>query len=106
MLAREQAPADLFPLLLAVWAEATINPALIEVADSILSGLRALLTTMLDRWVAAGGRLPMPADQLTPIFLSLVQGFVIQQALAGPPMADDYQTAVGDLFTAAGLGGH
>ena len=48
VLAREQAPADLFPLLLAVWSEATRNPALTEVAESILSGLRTLLTGMLE----------------------------------------------------------
>ncbi|MET0865381.1 MAG: TetR/AcrR family transcriptional regulator [Nakamurella sp.] len=105
VLAREQAPADLFPLLLAVWSEATRNPGLTEVADSILSGLRTLLTGMLERWEAAGGALPVPAAQLTPIFLSLVQGFVVQQALAGAPAADDYGRAVKGLFTAAGLAG-
>ena len=40
VLAREQAPADLFPLLLAVWSEATRNPTLIPVAEEILGGLR------------------------------------------------------------------
>jgi AcrR family transcriptional regulator len=103
VLAREQAPADLFPLLLAVWSEATRNPALIEVAESILSGLRTLLTTMLTRWVDSGGTLPMPAAQLTPVFLSLVQGFVVQHALCGAPGADDYGAAINSLFTAAGL---
>jgi AcrR family transcriptional regulator len=104
VLAREQAPADLFPLLLAVWSEATRNPALIEVAESILSELRTLLTTMLGRWVDAGGTLPMPAAQLTPVFLSLVQGFVVQHALSGAPRADEYAAALAGLFTAAGLG--
>jgi len=104
VLAREQAPADLFPLLLAVWSEATRNPALTKVADSILSGLRTLLTSMLDRWVDYGGELPMPAEELTPVFLSLVQGFVVQQALSSAPRPDAYTTAVAGLFTAAGLG--
>ena len=104
VLAREQAPADLFPLLIAVWSEATRNPALVTLAEEIFNGLRGLITGMLERWVSAGGTLPMPARDLTPVFLSLVQGFVIQQALAGVPLADDYGTAVHTLFTAAGLG--
>ncbi len=104
VLAREQAPADLFPLLLAVWSEATRNPSLTEVAETILSGLRTLLTSMLERWVKAGGALPMPAAQLTPIFLALVQGFVVQQALSTAPGPDDYTAAVAGLFAAAGLG--
>jgi len=103
VMAREQAPADLFPLLLAVWSEATRNPALTEVAESILGGLRSLLTKMLDRWVESGGKLPMPAAQLTPVFLSLVQGFVVQQALSSAPRPDDYAVAIENLFTAAGL---
>ena len=104
VLAQEQAPADLFPLLLAVWSEATRNPALIAVADEIFGTLRTLITGMLERWLAAGGTLPVPAHELTPVFLSLVQGFVFQQALAGTPLADDYGRAVSTLFTAAGLG--
>jgi AcrR family transcriptional regulator len=104
VLAREQAPADLFPLLLAVWSEATRNPALVTLADEILGTLRGLITGMLERWVATGGTLPMPAPELTPVLLSLVQGFVFQQALTGTPLADDYSRAVHTLFTAAGLG--
>src|SRR6478735_10916558 len=104
VLAREQAPADLFPLLLAVWSEATRNPALTEVADTILSGLRTLLTGMLERWQQDVHQLPMPAVQLTPILLSLVQGFVVQNALTTGPFPDDYGRAVSGLFAAAGLG--
>lgn len=105
VLAREQAPADLFPLLLAVWSEATRNPTLIPVAEEILGGLRAQIAGMLQRWMAATGReLPMTPTQLTPLFLSLVQGFVMQQALSGQPLATDYETAVTALFDAAGLG--
>jgi AcrR family transcriptional regulator len=104
VLAQEQAPADLFPLLIAVWSEATSNPRLIALADEILGIIRTLITGMLERWQATGGVLPMPAQDLAPVFLSLVQGFVIQQALAGAPLADDYSKAVNTLFTAAGLG--
>ena len=105
VLAREQAPADLFPLLLAVWSEATRNPTLIPVAEGILGGLRVQIAEMLQRWMTAtGADLPATPAQLTPVFLSLVQGFVMQHALSGLPLADDYGTAVTALFTAAGLG--
>lgn len=105
VLANEQAPADLFPLLLAVWSEATRNPTLIPVAEEILGGLRGLIADMLGRWtVATGEQLPATPAQLTPLFLSLVQGFVMQHALSGVPLADDYGAAVTALFTAAGLG--
>jgi len=105
VLANEQAPADLFPLLLAVWSEATRNPTLIPVAEEILGGLRGLIADMLQRWtVATAEPLPTTPTQLTPLFLSLVQGFVMQHALSGLPLADDYGAAVTALFTAAGLG--
>ena len=87
-----------------MWSEATRNPSLIALADEIFEGLRGLITDMLQRWQESGGRLPMPAGQLTPVLLSLVQGFVVQQALAGQPMIEDYSAAVTTLFTAAGLG--
>ncbi len=104
VLAREQAPADLFPLLLAVWSEATRNPTLSPVAEQILGGLRTQIGEMLSRWTAAGGSLSIAAEDLTPLMLSLVQGFVVQQALGGVPLADDYGAAVTALFTAAGMG--
>ena len=104
VLAREQAPADLFPLLLAVWGEATRNPALITLADEIMTDLRTVVTAMLERWTTAGNELPVPAAQLTPVLLSLVQGFVVQQALAHRPASEDYTAAVRSLFEAAGMG--
>ena len=105
VLARAQTPADLFPLLLDVWSEATRNPLLIPVAEQILGGLRTQIAQMLERWMAAtGAELPMTQAELTPVFLSLVQGFVMQHALSGMPLADDYETAVVALFNAAGLG--
>ena len=104
VLAREQAPADLFPLLLAVWSEATRNPSLVELAQEILGSLSGMITGMLERWQATGGELTIPARHLTPVLLSLVQGFVVQQALSGTPRAEDYQATVAALLTAVGLG--
>lgn len=90
-----------------MWSEATRNPTLIPVAEGILGGLRRQITELLQRWTAATGiELPTTPAQLTPLFLSLVQGFVTQHALGGTPLADDYGTAVTALFTAAGLGPH
>jgi len=104
VLAREAAPTDLYPLLLAVWGEATRNPPLVDMADRILNELREVIAGMLDRWADAGGQLIMPAEQLTPVFLSLVQGFVMQNALSSQPRPDDYAAAVTGLFTSAGMG--
>ncbi len=104
VLAQEQAPADIYPLLLAVWGEATRNPALITVADEILSDLRTVITGMLVRWAEQGNELPLPASQLTPVLISLVQGFVVQQALVHGPRSEDYASAVQSLFGAAGMG--
>jgi TetR/AcrR family transcriptional regulator, transcriptional repressor of aconitase len=104
VLAAEAAPADLYPLLLAVWSEATRNPSLSALADEILLGLRELISGMLESWQAAGGTMSIPAKHLTPVLLSLVQGFVMQQALSGHPRSEDYHSAVTALLTAAGLG--
>ena len=100
VMAQQQAPADLFPLLLAVWSEATRNPALIELAEEILADLRSLIGGMLQRWQRAGGRLSMTAEALTPLLLSIVQGYVVQQALSSTPSAEDYAAAASALFSA------
>lgn len=102
--AQEQAPADLYPLLLAVWGEATRNPALTALAGEIFGDLHRIITGMLERWQEAGNTPVLPPAALAPILLSLVQGFVVQQALVHRPAADDYSAAVETLFTAAGLG--
>lgn len=104
VLAQEQAPADIFPLLLAVWGEATRNPPLVALAQEILGELRTVIAGMLERWQSAGNTLPIRAEDLTPVLLSLVQGFVVQQALIGGPPADNYGAAVAALFSASGPG--
>ncbi len=104
VLAQEQAPADIYPLLLAVWGEATRNPALIVLAEEILTDLRTVVIRMLERWAEVGNELPLPAGQLAPVLISLVQGFVVQQSLVHGPRSEDYAAAVKSLFGAAGMG--
>jgi TetR/AcrR family transcriptional regulator, transcriptional repressor of aconitase len=104
VLARAQTPGDLFPLLLAVWAEATRNPILADLADEILGALRQQITRLFERWESTGQDLRIPARDLAPVLVSLVQGFVTQQALVGNPSPETYRQSVVALFDAAGLG--
>ena len=104
VLARAEAPGDLFPLLLAVWGEATRNPVLADLADEIMAALRQQISRLFERWESTGRELTVPARDLAPVVVSLVQGFVTQQALVGTPSPETYRQTVIDLFTAAGLG--
>ena len=104
VLARAQAPGDLFPLLLAVWGEATRNPVLADLADEIMAVLRQQIIRLFEQWEGTGRELRIPARDLAPVVVSLVQGFVTQQALVGTPSPETYRQAVVDLFDAAGLG--
>jgi AcrR family transcriptional regulator len=101
VLARAQAPADLFPLLLSVWSEASRNPAVNEVAGKLLDELRTVLGQAMHRWVDAGNHLSVHPDRLAPVMMSLVQGMVMQQAIDGQPPFDDYRAAVRALFESA-----
>lgn len=87
-----------------MWGEATRNPPLVALAQEILGELRTVIAGMLERWQSAGNTLPIRAEDLTPVLLSLVQGFVVQQALIGGPPADNYGAAVAALFSASGPG--
>jgi TetR/AcrR family transcriptional regulator, transcriptional repressor of aconitase len=103
--ANQEAPGDLFALLLSVWGEATRNPTITDIAKRILAGLRGQLAAALERWSkAAGQELPVPAADLAPIIISLVQGMVVQHALSSSPPPGAYRASVEKLFTAAGLG--
>ncbi len=73
-------------------------------AESILGTVRAVITRMLERWSAAGGTLSVEPPQLTAVLLSLVQGFVVQNALSGQPSADEFCDSVTTLFSAAAMG--
>jgi AcrR family transcriptional regulator len=100
--AHADAPADLFPLLLSVWAEAARNPAVNGVACTVLEELRTVLARALQRWIEAGHSLPASPEHLAPVMMSLVQGLVMQQAITGEPTVEDYRTGVRALFESAG----
>lgn len=100
--AQADAPADLFPLLLSVWAEAARSPAVNEVARTVLDELRTVLAAAVRRWAEAGHSLPAAPEQLAPVLMSLVQGLVMQQAIGGGPTDDDYRTGVRALLEPAG----
>lgn len=98
--AHADAPAALFPLLLSVWAEAARNPAVNEVARSVLAELHTVLAGALRRGADAGHHLPAAPDLLAPVLMALVQGLVMQQAIVGRPSVEDYRTGVRALFEA------
>jgi len=98
VIARAQAPADLFPLLMSVWSEASRNPTVNEVAHKVLDELRTVLGQALRRWVDAGNSLPVDPDRLAPVMMSLVQGMVMQQAIDGQPPFDEYRGTLRALF--------
>ncbi|HEY5880139.1 MAG TPA: TetR/AcrR family transcriptional regulator [Nakamurella sp.] len=101
VLARAQAPADLFPLLLSVWSEASRNPAVNDVARKVLDELRTVLGQAMHRWVDAGNQLSVHPDRLAPVMMALVQGMVMQQSVDGQPPFDDYRAAVRALIESA-----
>lgn len=100
VLARAQAPGDLFSLLLSVWAEASRHPTVQEVAGKLLDELRTVLGQAMQRWVDAGHPLAIAPEALAPVMMSVVQGMVMQQAIDGQPPFDEYRAAVRTLFEA------
>ncbi len=98
VIARAQAPADLFPLLMSVWSEAPLNPLVNEVAGKVLAELRTVLGHAMQRWVDAGHSLAIAPEALAPVMMSLVQGMVMQLAIDGQPPFDDYRAAVRTLI--------
>ena len=100
VLARAQAPADLFPLLLSVWSEASRNPTVNEVAGKLLHELRTVLGQAIQRWVDAGNPLAIDPEKLAPVMMSLVQGMVMQVSIDGQPPFEDYRTTIRALFQA------
>jgi len=77
---------------------------LADLADEIMAALRQQISRLFERWESTGRELTVPARDLAPVVVSLVQGFVTQQALVGTPSPETYRQTVIDLFTAAGLG--
>ena len=101
IIARSQAPEDLFPLLLSVWSEASRNPTVNEVARKLLDELRTMLGRALQRWIDAGNHLSVDPDRLAPVMMSLVQGMVMQIAIDGRPPFEEYRNTVRTLFESA-----
>ena len=120
VLARAQAPGDLFPLLLAVWGEATRNPVLADLADEIMAALRQQITRLFERWESTG------RDLLTRRAISRWWWWCrwcrwcrgssrsrrqwdttarrTATEAVGHPLPETYRRTVVDLFDAAGLG--
>jgi AcrR family transcriptional regulator len=100
VIARAQAPGDLFSLLLSVWAEASRHPTVNEVARKLLDELRTVLGHAMHRWIDAGNSLAVAPEALAPVMMSVVQGMVMQQAIDGRPPFEEYRATVRALVQA------
>ncbi|MEF2977356.1 TetR/AcrR family transcriptional regulator [Subtercola sp. YIM 133946] len=73
-------------LLLQVWAQAALDPSSREATDSVGAHLRRVFESYLTDWYARGLRMPGPdaardATLFAPLYVGLVQGYVIQNAI-------------------------
>ncbi len=73
-------------LLLQVWGEAATDSALLELCAGVFEGLKDALTGYLARWQQSQHGLSEQearriATAQTPLFLSAVQGFIVQDSL-------------------------
>jgi hypothetical protein len=69
-----------------VWGEAATDPALLRLCVEIFASLKGALAAYLARWhqVEHGlteGEARRIADDQVPLFLSAIQGFVVQDSL-------------------------
>ena len=73
-------------LLLQVWGEAATDTALLELCAGVFEGLKEALTRYLAQWQQAEHGLTekearLVATAQVPLFLSAVQGFIVQDSL-------------------------
>jgi AcrR family transcriptional regulator len=73
-------------VLVQVWGEAATDPALLELCVEIFASLREAITAYLSRWQQVEhGLFEREAHRIAsaqaPLFLSAVQGFVVQDSL-------------------------
>ncbi|HEY0000645.1 MAG TPA: TetR/AcrR family transcriptional regulator [Actinoplanes sp.] len=83
---QQTGPGGSLPIALQVWAEATLDPAIGEIARERYSGLRASVRTVVEHAVA-DGELPAgtDVDAVTHAYFALIPGFVLQRLLIGTP---------------------
>ena len=84
-------------LLLQVWGEAATDTALLELCAGVFDGLRDALTLYLTRWQRFEHGLEEKearrvAIAQAPLFLSAVQGFIVQDSLFADFDREEYLT--------------
>jgi AcrR family transcriptional regulator len=108
-LLRGRPPLDGSPssarLMLQVWGEAARSPALRERYAAMFTAWRAFLTRVVEVYQRSGQLTSaVPASQITPVLIAVVQGFMVQVALTGDVDVPALQAGVRGLLL--GRGGH
>jgi TetR/AcrR family transcriptional regulator, transcriptional repressor of aconitase len=102
---RRHAPV---PVLVQVWAEATVDEELRGLVRTTLLGLRATIAEHLARWAQAHPeRIPAESAEAwatasAPLLMSLVPGFVLQRAIMTEFDEDAFIRAISGVYPSAG----
>lgn len=86
-------------MLVQVWGESMTEPAMHEMATSVMGRLRAVYATYISRWQQAKhGLSPAEADALAAdqvhLYIAAAQGFILQSALNDDFDREAYLTSV------------
>jgi TetR/AcrR family transcriptional regulator, transcriptional repressor of aconitase len=87
------------PVLMQVWAEASVDPELRAMVQDVLGRLRAVITADLERWALANpqrvpGDAAAWASASTPVLVGMIPGFVLQSILIDGFDQDAYIAAI------------
>lgn len=90
-------------LVVQMWGEAASDPAFQQISARALAELDRMFATHLARWGEHDGGLDATAaadwaDQMVPVLLGLVQGFILQQTLVPGFDKDGYLAGVDRIF--------
>ena len=93
-------------LVVQMWGEAASDPAFEQISASAFEELGRMFATHLARWGEQDGRLDAEAatqwaQQMLPVMLGLIQGFILQQTLSPGFDAERYLLGVDHLFRPA-----
>ncbi|WP_344071766.1 TetR/AcrR family transcriptional regulator [Microbacterium sediminicola] len=95
--------SDPTPVLLQIWAEASLDPEVKLLAQDVLRALRATVTQRLVAWATASTSIEDPegwAIAATPVLLAVVPGFVVQRTLVDDFEASAFMSALPSLIRA------
>lgn len=97
---RREAP---LPVLVQVWAEATIDDELRTLVQTAMTGVRGTIATALERWARTQGDATTAdagawAAAAAPVLMSLVPGFVLQRSIIDDFDEDGFVRSIATLL--------